>query len=148
VLKAVVTLPGMSRRVFLRSLAGSLGVFTVACSRSPKDRANELTAPTIIQQPDQQLVNIGARATFSVIVEGSLPLTYTWRLNNVDIPYSNSSTFATEELGVNDHASFYSVVIANEAGEVVSDNAHVFINLEAITVDSVAITADNGIFTI
>ena len=52
------------------------------------------TSPTIIRQPANQTVPIGAKAGFSVAVSGTGPLTYQWQFNGTNLPNHTITTVA------------------------------------------------------
>ena len=80
--------------------------------------------PIITQQPASQAVVQGTNVTFSVTVStnSTLPLSYQWRLNGVNIPNAINSSY-TRLVVLPSDAGTYSVVIVNEAGGVTSTNA-------------------------
>lgn len=79
-------------------------------------------APTIITQPSGASVVDGTVANFSVVADGTAPLTYQWRINGVNIPGATSSTYA-RTAAIGDNGALISVVVSNVAGFVTSANA-------------------------
>ncbi len=69
-------------------------------------------APTILTQPVEQSVPMGATAEFHVTATGAVPLIYQWRRNGVNIPMATNETLILTNvtLGV---AGSYTVAIAN-----------------------------------
>ena len=72
--------------------------------------------PTISVQPQSQTNLAGAIATFTVVANGSSPLTYVWQYNGTNFPTGNSSLMAT-------NAGTYFVTVSNVAGSIISSNA-------------------------
>jgi predicted outer membrane repeat protein len=81
-----------------------------------------LQAPTITSQPQSQSVILGSGVAFSVAANGSIPLSYQWRSNNVNIPNATNNSFGIATVTTNDAAS-YTVHVVNEAGFADSQNA-------------------------
>jgi hypothetical protein len=79
-----------------------------------------LIPPTITQQPRNQSVVEGRRATFKVQATGSLPLSYQWKKNGSDIPGATSASYVTPPTTLSDDGTRFSVVISNAAGSVTS----------------------------
>ncbi|HXY00822.1 MAG TPA: immunoglobulin domain-containing protein, partial [Candidatus Limnocylindrales bacterium] len=52
-------------------------------------------APTITTQPQNQTVNFGQTATFSVVASGTPPLSYQWNKNGGAISGATSSSYTT-----------------------------------------------------
>jgi len=80
------------------------------------------TAPQITQQPTAAVTLLtGGTLSASVSVIGSLPLTYTWYLNNSSTPISGatSSTLTVPNVQLA-NAGSYTVAISNSSGGVVS----------------------------
>ena len=112
----VVTGPG-------GSVTSSNAVLTVASS------------PLILTQPADQMVAVGAKATFTVTAIGLPPLSYQWRVNGtnlmdgtnlVDGDITSGSTtnkLTISNVPTNYSGNFYSVIIANSGGSATSSNA-------------------------
>jgi len=75
--------------------------------------------PTITTQPVSQTVVDGGSAVFSVVAQSSVPLSYQWQLDGVDL---DGATSATLELGAvtEGDAGSYRVIVGNTAGEIAS----------------------------
>ena len=78
--------------------------------------------PTIVQQPQGQIVNVGDTAQFTVAAEGDAPLSYQWRFNGADIDGATGTTLVIENAQLS-HAGNYSVSVSNPAGSVLSSPA-------------------------
>jgi len=79
--------------------------------------------PTIVTQPTDTTVVAGQQAKFSVTATGSVPLTYQWHKNGLDIPKATKSSYTTRPTKTRDNGSLYSVTVSNSAGTVLSANA-------------------------
>lgn len=78
-----------------------------------------------INLPPQNTTNYaGLPATLSVSAAGTVPLTYQWKKNNVDIPGATDSSISFTPLVSGDQAS-YSVGITNSVGS--TNSANVFL---------------------
>jgi len=86
------------------------------------------TPPAITDQPQNQIVNLGSNATFSVVATGTSPLFYQWLLNATHpvVGGTNSLLVLTNVEDFN--AGFYSVMLSNAAGSVRSSNAELVVN--------------------
>ena len=85
-------------------------------------------APSIATPPSAQTVQLGARATYSVIAQGSQPLSYQWQRKGVDIDGATASTYTTNDATELDAGARYRVVVRNAAGEVASADALLRVN--------------------
>jgi beta-glucanase (GH16 family) len=112
------------------TLAGSAaGNYTLT---QPRGLTANITAapapPVILVQPEGQVVNLGSNATFAVSAGGDLPLFYQWYLNATNALGGRTNNFLLVA-GVGDgDAGWYSVVVSNAAGAVVSSNAQLIVN--------------------
>jgi hypothetical protein len=88
------------------------------------------TPPTIGHQPQSTTVYIGQPASFSAVVQGSLPLSYQWRRNSQPLSGQTASTFSIASVGLPDEGD-YTLVVTNSSGSVTSVVARLSL-LEAI----------------
>lgn len=66
----------------------------------------------------------GESATFSVVANGSGPLSYQWRKGGVVIPDATNSSYSTGPTRLADNDAVYDCVVTNIAGEtVISEGA-------------------------
>lgn len=79
-------------------------------------------APVILTQPSSLTVTQSHMAVFSVSAIGSAPLTYQWRLGNVDLPGKTSSDLTLLDVQPA-NAGIYTVVVSNDVGKVTSAGA-------------------------
>jgi pectate lyase len=89
-------------------------------------------APSIITQPQDQIVSAGDSAVFTVQAGGSEPLSYQWYYNTntlVDGATDSTLTLTNVQPGA---AGVYSVVVSNLAGTITSSNAVLTVNTNAV----------------
>jgi uncharacterized protein (TIGR02597 family) len=98
-------------------------------------------APSITAQPVSQTIGQNADATFSVVVNGSAPLTYQWRFNAANISGATGSTYTRSHVQASDVGS-YSVVVTNVAGAVTSSDAVLALSPCSIHLLNVASNSD------
>ena len=79
--------------------------------------------PTITQQPSNQTVTVGQKATFGVVAAGTGPITYQWQINAQPIPGATGLTYTTPPTVITDDSSQFQVVISDSARQVMSASA-------------------------
>ena len=84
-------------------------------------------APAITTQPASQTVNQGQSAAFSVAASGTAPLSYQWRLDGAPVAGASTPTCTIPSAQSSDSGD-YTVLVANSAGTVTSDVAHLTVN--------------------
>lgn len=89
--------------------------------------------PTITQQPIGQTVQAGATVSLTVGVQGTIPLNYQWRKGGIDIAGQNNAVLTLSNVSSAD-AGNYSVQITNAAGQMISQDAVVDVNLQVSAV--------------
>jgi len=77
-------------------------------------------APTITSQPVNQTVIVGQNATFSVVANGTAPLSYQWRRNGTNIAGATGSSYTTPATTLSDNGATFRVVVSNSVGNVTS----------------------------
>lgn len=80
------------------------------------------SAPFIVTAPQSQVVERGSNVTFSVLADGSKPLTYQWRKEGLALPQGTNSTLGLANVQYGD-AGNYTVVVSNHYGSVTSSVA-------------------------
>jgi DNA-binding beta-propeller fold protein YncE len=90
--------------------------------------------PTITGQPQGLQVAAGQTASFVVTASGAAPLSYQWKRNDVVINGATSSSYTTSALQLSDSGVKFSVVVYNAAGAVVSSEAVVTVNGQAVAI--------------
>jgi hypothetical protein len=78
-------------------------------------------APTIVTHPQSQQAAEGSNVTFTVVANGTAPLAYQWRRNNVNIPGATSSSYTLFNVDAGDQAS-YRCLVSNSAGSALSNS--------------------------
>lgn len=84
--------------------------------------AQVLTPVTITQQPQDQTVDAGLRATFNVEAQGT-GLQYQWFLNNVPIQNATNDSYQTPVTSLAHNGRVYHVVVSNPVNSLRSSNA-------------------------
>ncbi len=85
-------------------------------------------APAISEQPQDQNVNQGSPATFTVMATGTPAPAYQWRFNGTNISGATDSSYVLADAQPA-NAGGYSVVVTNVAGSVTSSNAMLSVNV-------------------
>ncbi len=80
-------------------------------------------SPSFAQHPANQTVSVGQSATFTVSVNGSLPLTYQWRRNDVDIPNANAASYTINSVSAADNNARFRCFVSNSFGNALSNEA-------------------------
>jgi len=102
------------------------------------------TPPSITSQPVSRTVLPGASVSFTAGVAGSLPLSYQWQRNEVDLPGATGATLNLASVSAADSGS-YRVRVSNLAGSATSDPATLnVLDLPDIAY-SEAVTADGPV---
>jgi hypothetical protein len=83
---------------------------------------------TLVTQPAATTVDAGQSATFTASASGSLPLSYQWQKDNVDLSGATSATFTLPSAQAADAAT-YRVLVTNPAGTVTSNGALLTVRL-------------------
>src|SRR5437870_8243066 len=89
-------------------------------------------APSVTTQPVNQTILAGTAATFSVIANGTSPLTYQWRKNGTAISGATSASYTTPAEPTPDSGALFSVVVSNSAGNVTSNSATLTVNPDPV----------------
>jgi hypothetical protein len=94
---------------------------------SPPALLTVIGRPFILNQPANQLARNGDSATFSVIAQGSDPLTYQWYYNGTNVLLGATSSTLTLSGVTADQAGAYTVVISNPYGSTTSNPAQLHV---------------------
>lgn len=89
-------------------------------------------APSITTQPGNQTIFAGQTATFSVVANGTSPLSYQWRKNGAVISGATSGSYTTPSEPISDNGALFSVVVSNSAGNVTSNSATLTVNPDPV----------------
>ena len=98
---------------------GSLGVVTSADARVTVINRSVL----IETQPQARDVFIGQAADFSVVAQGTAPLSYQWLRDGMAIPGATAPIYTSSILGPSDDGAVYAVDVSNVTGTVRSASA-------------------------
>lgn len=102
-------------RLYALDSDNGIMAFDVVTSSAP-------VAAGIYSQPTSQAVLAGTNATFIVRADGTPPLSYQWRFNDVDIPNETGSTLTISNVQTAQGGN-YSVLVSNVGGPIISSNA-------------------------
>jgi hypothetical protein len=108
--------------------AGDLGNYSVVITNqvgsvtSSNALLSLIGPPSIVTQPQDQIVVAGHSATFSVIASGTQPLNYQWWYNGNSLPGATAAVFTLGSAS-STNAGLYSVVVTNPLSAAVSSNA-------------------------
>jgi hypothetical protein len=114
---------GAQFTVVVSNLAGSLtsNAATLTVTTAP-------VAPSITTQPSNQTIFSGQTAKFSVVANGTSPLSYQWQKNGIVISGATSASYATPAETTSDSGSLFSVVVSNSVRNVTSNSATLTVN--------------------
>ncbi|MGB5874316.1 MAG: carbohydrate binding domain-containing protein [Bacteroidota bacterium] len=79
--------------------------------------------PSILEQPEDQIVLVGQTATFLVKTRGTGPLSFQWLRNGLEIPDAIGPVFKTPIVAEADEGARYHCVVTNVHGVARSDTA-------------------------
>jgi hypothetical protein len=103
--------------------------------------------PVVIINPSAPLViDEGETALFTVVVEGSEPISYQWQFNNVDIPDATLAQYEITSAALADSGD-YRVVVTNPAGSVNGPTVPLTVNKlppEIVTQPTPIVVFDRG----
>ncbi|MBC7369635.1 MAG: immunoglobulin domain-containing protein [Undibacterium sp.] len=132
---------------YTATVTNSVGLVTSAAATLTVSAA--ATAPTITTQPTSLSVTSGGSATFTVVANGTAPLSYQWYKGGVAIAGATAASHAiTGAQSAN--AGSYTCVVTNSAGSATSDAATLTVSAAAtapaITTQpaSAAVTVGSG----
>jgi PKD repeat protein len=80
-------------------------------------------APSITSPPTDQSVIEGQAATFSVVAEGTEPLSYQWQRDGVDLAGATGPSYTTPATTLADDGAIFRVVVSNTVGSMTSVEA-------------------------
>jgi hypothetical protein len=97
-----------------------------------------LSPPLITQQPQNQTVSQASNALFSVTAAGTVPFSYQWRFNQIEIPGATFTSYTRTNAQCNNLGG-YDVVVTNAYGSVTSSIA----SLTVVTPPGMALQPTN-----
>jgi len=117
---------------FLVLIAAPAGAQSSLCLFDPAGNFQVQAAetnqpPQILSQPQMQVVQPGALASFSVVALDTSGLSYQWQFNSTNIPGATSDTLFITSVSLTNQG-YYSVVLANSWGSVTSSPAPLWID--------------------
>lgn len=112
---------------------------------SPQNAVQQATAPGITTQPQSTTVVEGQTATFSVVADGTSPLTYQWSQNGLPIAGATGPTLTLSPANLADDGSVFSVSVSNAAGTVTSVNVVLSVSLPVPDTDRLAIASTHTV---
>src|ERR1700722_1260301 len=118
-----------------QSVASSVAALTVNSPSSP---------PTITSQPTNQRVVAGQTATFSVVADGTSPLTYQWQKNQVNISGATSASYTTPATTSADNGTSFQVVVTNPVSSITSSPATLTVTAASPSVSVLTQHNDNA----
>jgi hypothetical protein len=104
------------------------------------------TAPSISAHPQNDTVDVGEDATFSVTASGNPTPTYQWRFEGSNISGAVSNSLSLTDVQTSD-AGDYDVVVTNSNGTVTSNTATLTVNTPAIPIIDEDFSGSAGDFT-
>jgi hypothetical protein len=90
---------------------------------------NVLAQPVITEQPIDHVVAVGGEAGFSVVATGTEPLSYQWRVNDINLEGATLSTLRITNVQPN-LAGSYTVVVSDPGGSTTSQPAALAVDRE------------------
>jgi len=122
------------RPISLFTVAVNLAALSLAgCSAFTENAGNQpVVAPTLAAQPASQTVTVGQKATFSVTVTGTQPISYQWRKNATGISGATGASYTTPATTNTDNGAKFDVVVSNKAGSITSAQATLTVNAVAV----------------
>lgn len=84
---------------------------------------SQAAAPSITQQPQDQSVNAGQSATFTVGATGTPAPTYQWFRSGQSIAGANGASYSTPPAQLADDGAIFTVTVSNSLGSVTSAGA-------------------------
>ncbi len=84
--------------------------------------------PVITAHPANQTVTEGQTATLTVAAAGTVPLSYQWQKNGIDIPGATGTIYTTPTVAMSDSGTLYRCVVSNTVGSVTGNAAVLTVN--------------------
>jgi hypothetical protein len=86
---------------------------------------------SIVTQPTNRSARLNATVTFAVQTSGTLPKSYQWRYNGVDIAGATSASLVLSNVAIADEGA-YSVLVSDSIRSVLSDPANLRVTIAPI----------------
>src|SRR5258707_10298157 len=113
-----------SRHSFASVLTIGLGAIFLAGCTGIVQGNQEGGPPAILTQPVSQTVTAGQTATFTVVANGTTPLSFQWQKNGSNIGGATAASYSTPATTTADNGSTFTVVVTNSKGSVASSAAN------------------------
>ena len=113
------------------AVLGIILLLTAGCAGTVNSSTDPIV-PAIATQPADQSVLVGNTATFSVVANGSAPLTYQWQQNGAAIMGATSASYTTPATTAADNGEMFQVVVTNSAGAVTSTAAKLTVSPDPV----------------
>ncbi|HTI70665.1 MAG TPA: LamG-like jellyroll fold domain-containing protein, partial [Candidatus Limnocylindria bacterium] len=106
--------------IYNRALSASeiSAIYATGTSGKCKDKL----PPGLNQQPESTVGSLKGAAGFSVVAQGTAPLSYRWQFNGTNLPGANTPLLVLTNLS-QAKAGTYSVIVTNLYGAIASTNA-------------------------
>jgi hypothetical protein len=114
------------------TVAVSNGAGTVISNAATLTVTTTPVAPSITTQPSNQTIFAGQTATFSVVANGTSPLSYQWSQNGTPIGGATSSSYTTPTETTSNSGATFSVAVSNSVSSATSNNATLTVNPDPI----------------
>lgn len=121
----------------------SLSLLLAGCGASSSVPAGGI-APTISTQPANQAVTVGQPATFSVVANGTAPLSYQWQRGITPIAGATTMSYTLNPTSASDNGAQFKVVVSNSAGSATSNPATLTVHAPTATTDILTYHNDNA----
>lgn len=82
---------------------------------SPAASLTLLVPPQIVLPPTNRIARVGEEVAFHVLATGTLPLSFQWQRNGVNLPGEHEATLRITAVGTM-HTGDYQVIVSNAAG--------------------------------
>lgn len=79
--------------------------------------------PDVVKGPANETVIAGQTATFSVVVDGTAPLSYQWSKGGVALAGATGASYTTPATAGTDNGAVFTVAVTNAVGEATSASA-------------------------
>lgn len=108
------------------SKVSSTAILTVVSPPPPPPPPPPPVDVVISKQPQNQSVNVGSAATFSVTATGNTTLSYAWKVNGIAVG-TNSSSYTRNNCQLSDSGDIIIVVVTDVSGSVTSQPASLIV---------------------
>lgn len=100
-------------------------------------RTSTAAAPSVLEHPVSQTININQPVTFSVTAAGQAPLSYQWTRDGVDIAGATSDTYTIPAVTTGDNGDQFRCRITNFSGSTTSNPATLTVDPNQVPVPEI-----------